>query len=201
MMDASYVKVLHILKVALVVLGVQLKLFCRFTQQQSLNDKPWQWIVFISAPPVSSNPSSLSNDIPDEVMLKGKARGGDIGDFATLINLWPAREKKIKNFKHEIKEVKTIVFTCYQTLYKRKFRQPSSQQIEVSWRTFRNLQSWNSNWFLIPTMNRIIQIKRYKHWSFLVFSDKSLSLLQKERWRGGKTPYMHQISKKLKPNL
>lgn len=159
---------LHILKGALIVLGVQLKLFYRFTQQQSLNDKPWQWIVLISGP-VNSNPSSLSNDIPDEVMLKGKTRGGDIGDFATLINLWPAREKKIKNFKHEIKEGKSIVFTCYHT-YKGNFDSLVVNKLTFLGGHFRNLPSWNSNWFLIPTMKRIIQIKRYKNWSFLVFS-------------------------------
>lgn len=58
-----------------------------------LSDKPSQWIVFISGP-VSSIPSSVSNEIPDDVMLKGKARGGDTGDFASLMNLFPARENK-----------------------------------------------------------------------------------------------------------
>lgn len=43
--------------------------------------------------PVISVPSSLSNDIPNAVTLKGNARGGDIGDFASFINLWPARQK------------------------------------------------------------------------------------------------------------
>lgn len=49
-------------------------------------------MVFISGPVISS-PSSSSNEIPDEVMLKGKAIGGDIEDFATFINLWPTRDK------------------------------------------------------------------------------------------------------------
>lgn len=50
-------------------------------------------MVFISGPVISS-PSSSSNEIPDEVMSKGKAIGGDIEDFATFINLWPTRDKK-----------------------------------------------------------------------------------------------------------
>lgn len=51
-----------------------------------LSGKPWQCIVFISGPFISI-PSSSSRTIPDEVMLKGKAKGGDIGDFANLMNL------------------------------------------------------------------------------------------------------------------
>jgi len=42
--------------------------------------------VFISGPFISI-PSSSSRTTPDEVILKGKARGGDMGDFANLINL------------------------------------------------------------------------------------------------------------------
>ena len=49
--------------------------------------------MFISGPE-SSIPSSVSNVIPDDVMLKGKARGGDIGDLASLMNLFPTRENK-----------------------------------------------------------------------------------------------------------
>lgn len=37
-----------------------------------------------------SMPSSLNNEIPDELTINGNAKGGEIGDFATFINLWPA---------------------------------------------------------------------------------------------------------------
>lgn len=37
--------------------------------------------------PLSSVPSSLSNEMPPDVISKGKAKGGDIGDFATLMIL------------------------------------------------------------------------------------------------------------------
>lgn len=47
-------------------------------------------MVFICGP-VISIPSSLSNEIPDEVISKENARGGDIGHFATFINLFPAK--------------------------------------------------------------------------------------------------------------
>lgn len=57
---------------------------------EKLRNKPWQCILFISGPFISI-PLSSSKTIPDEVMLKGKAKGGEIGDFASLINLWPAR--------------------------------------------------------------------------------------------------------------
>lgn len=53
---------------------------------------PWQWIVVISGPLISI-PSSFSNDIPAEVMLKGNATGGDVEDFANFMNLSPARDK------------------------------------------------------------------------------------------------------------
>jgi hypothetical protein len=39
--------------------------------------------------PVTSMPSSLSNAMPDDSTLNGNATAGDIGDFATLMNLWP----------------------------------------------------------------------------------------------------------------
>lgn len=32
-------------------------------------------------------------------MQKGKATGGDIGDFATFKNLWPAGEMRLSKFK------------------------------------------------------------------------------------------------------
>lgn len=37
--------------------------------------------------PFSSVPLSLNNEIPADVIWNGKARGGDIGDFATLMIL------------------------------------------------------------------------------------------------------------------
>lgn len=43
--------------------------------------------------PFSSVPMSLSNEIPPDVMWNGKARGGVIGDFATLMILSPAKRE------------------------------------------------------------------------------------------------------------
>lgn len=52
---------------------------------------PWQRIALISCP-ITSKPSSPSNKIPDEFTTNGNITGGEIGDFATFINLWPAIE-------------------------------------------------------------------------------------------------------------
>lgn len=49
---------------------------------------PWQWIVLICGPGISI-PSLLSNEIPDEVIEKGNDKGGEMGDFATFMNLCP----------------------------------------------------------------------------------------------------------------
>lgn len=42
-------------------------------------------MVFISGP-VTSIPSSLNNEIPDDSTINGNAIAGDMGDFATLMN-------------------------------------------------------------------------------------------------------------------
>jgi hypothetical protein len=49
---------------------------------------PWQRIEVISGPDTSM-PSSLSNVMPDDSTMKGNATAGDMGDFATLMNLRP----------------------------------------------------------------------------------------------------------------
>lgn len=54
--------------------------------------------------------SSVSNDIPGEVMLKGKARVGDIGDFAILLNLWPGRRQQEKESEFEAHNKKGIIY-------------------------------------------------------------------------------------------
>jgi autotransporter translocation and assembly factor TamB len=47
---------------------------------------PWQRIEVISGPDTSI-PSSVSNVMPDDSTMKGNATAGDMGDFATLMNL------------------------------------------------------------------------------------------------------------------
>lgn len=50
--------------------------------------KPWHRIALISEP-ATPKPSWFSKVIPDVSTTNGYATGGEIGDFATLINLWP----------------------------------------------------------------------------------------------------------------
>lgn len=65
--------------------------------------------MFISGP-VSSIPPSLSNEIPDDVMLNVKARGGDIGDFASLMNLFPTRGNENVESESGIREITILDF-------------------------------------------------------------------------------------------
>lgn len=59
---------------------------------RKVRNRPSFRIVFICGP-VISTPASVSSEIPDEVMLKGNTRGGEIGDFATFMNLSPENIK------------------------------------------------------------------------------------------------------------